>query len=82
MTSKIRQLVLGRNRVDKELSLCAVKLGHSLEKPLDHNLSNIGFISENEIYAFPAVYRTKYIEQRSDIMEINARLIAHDFHLN
>jgi hypothetical protein len=49
---------------------------------LDHNLSNIGFFSENEIYPFPAVYRTKYIEQRSDIMEINARLIAHDFHLN
>ena len=82
MENQIRQLVLEHNRVDKALSICAVEIGYPIAKPLDHNLSNIGFISENEIYPFPAVYRTKYIEQRSDIMEINARLIAHDFHLN
>ncbi len=82
MTSKIRQLVLGRNRIDKELSIYAVKIGYLIEKPLGHNLSNIGCVSENKISPFPVVYPTKYIEQRSDIMEINARLIAHDFHLN
>lgn len=82
MTSKIRQLVLEHNRVDKELYICAVKIGYLIEKPLDHNLSNIGFILEDEIYPFPAVYPTKYIEQRPDIKEINERLIAHDFHLN
>ena len=81
MTSKISQLVLKHNRVDKELSIFAFKIGYLIEKPLDHNLSNIGFISENEISQFAAVYPTKYIEQRPDIMEINARLIAHDFHL-
>jgi len=82
MTSKIRHLVLGRNRIDKELSIYAVKIGYLIEKSLGHNLSNIGCVSENEISPLPVVYPTKYIEQRSDIMEINARLIAHDFHLN
>ena len=82
MTSKIRQLVLGLNRIDKELSIYAVKIGYLIEKRLGHNLSNIGCVSENKISPFPVVYPTNYIEQRSDIMEINARLIAHDFHLN
>ena len=81
MTSKIRQLFLKHNRVDKELSIRAVKIGYLIEKPLNHNLSNIGFISDHKVYPFHAVYPTKYIEQRPDIMEINARLIAHDFHL-
>ncbi len=80
MENQIRQLVLEHNRVDKELSICAVKIGSLIGKPLDHNLSNVGFISEEQIYPLPAVLPTKYIEQRPDVMEIKARLTAHDFH--
>ena len=80
MENQIKNLVLEYNRVDKELSICAVKIGSLIGKPLDHNVSNIGFISEDEIYPLPAVFPTKYIEQRPDVMEIKARLMAHDFH--
>jgi len=80
MENQIRQLVLEHNRIDKELSICAVRLGSLTGKPLDYNVSNIGFISEDEIYPLPAVFPTKYIEQRPDVMETKARLMAQDFH--
>lgn len=81
MTSKIRQLVLGHNRVDKELSISSVKLGISLKNPLVIIYQILALFQKINI-PIPCSLLDQLIEQRSDIMEINARLIAHDFHLN